>query len=151
MKAELLIKCLQQYCQVDYTSIIVGDFNIPTIDLAYTTKTVPHYHAPYLILYYQSSNTLVGCVQTAVINFSQLSNSYRLPKLKLWKTWAAISDAVSNLQHEVQAVRQQCDTWPTLSTQPTGKSSESQVRRSKSVIDNKQNVSTVALYESYFH
>jgi len=29
---ELLTKCLKQYCEVDYTSIIVGDFNIPTID-----------------------------------------------------------------------------------------------------------------------
>ena len=31
---ELLTKCLKQYCEVDCTSIIVGDFNIPTIDWA---------------------------------------------------------------------------------------------------------------------
>jgi len=40
---ELLTKCLQQYCQVDYTSIIVGDFNIPTInwmDFAYCTDYI---------------------------------------------------------------------------------------------------------------
>ena len=77
--------------------------------------------------------------------FQSVVKQLQIAQAKTVEDLAAISDAVSKLQHEVRAVRQQHDTWPALPTQPIGNSPELHVHQSKTVVDNNQKVSTVAL------
>jgi len=43
-----LINCLQNVCSVDVTNIIVGDFNLPSIDWASLAEPDDGVHLPFL-------------------------------------------------------------------------------------------------------
>ena len=49
-------------------------------------------------------------------NFQSVVKQLQIAQAKTAEDLAFISDSVSNLQHEMQAVRQQHDTWPALPT-----------------------------------
>ena len=48
-------------------------------------------------------------------------NQLQSAQAKTTEEIAMISDAITNLQHEVQEVRQKCSSWPTLSSQSDDK------------------------------